>query len=128
MKLYSIAAMALAAIALGQCTTQQQANLQNAAIVSCNAAQIAADASVAITADVGASTQAQTDAVKAVKVTNDACSALAKLPSVAATPTAPSSQAQAIYRQWYRDMPKSVLNSAKFQKYIEKAAKSGAAS
>lgn len=77
---------AIAALVAG-CTAQQSANLEAAAVVSCNAADVAAAAAVAITADVNASKQAQTDAATAQKVTSDACTALQKLPTIAASAT-----------------------------------------
>ena len=67
------------------CTAQQSANLEAAALVSCNAAEVAAAAAVAISSDVNAGKQAQTDAATAQKVTSDACAALQKLPTVAAS-------------------------------------------
>jgi hypothetical protein len=72
------------------CTAQQSASLEAAALVSCNAAEVAAAAAVAISSDVNASKQTQTDAATAQKVTSDACAALQKLPSLAAS-TSPSS-------------------------------------
>lgn len=70
---------------LAGCTAQQSADLQAAAVASCNAAEIASAATIAITADINASTQTQKDAATAQKVTGDACTALQKLPSVAAS-------------------------------------------
>ena len=84
-----IVVAAIGALVAG-CTAQQSANLQAAAVVSCNAAEIAAAAAVTITADINSSKQTQTDAATAQKVTSDACAALQKLPSVATSAT-PSS-------------------------------------
>lgn len=84
-----IALAAIGAVVAG-CTAQQSADLESAAVVSCNAAQIAAAAAVAITADVNSSKQTQTDAATAQKVTSDACAALQQLPSVAASAAPPS--------------------------------------
>jgi hypothetical protein len=90
--------LALAAIgltlALGGCLTLQQENtIAAVAVISCNAADIAAATAVAITADLNngnTPSGSQKDAAKAQAITADSCAAISKLPSVlaAATPAA----------------------------------------
>ena len=115
----TIVPISVLGLAMAACTPQDAANLQNAAAITCNGAQIAAAAAVAISADIGSSAQAQADAAKAQKVTTDACAAVSKLPTVVAG--APAAKAQAIYDRWQRNMPASVLNSERFRAFIAKS-------
>lgn len=77
-------------LAIGSCTAQQSADLQAAAVVSCNAAEIGAEAAIAISADAGASAQVQKDTLTAQKLTADSCAAIAKLQTLQAAGFTPS--------------------------------------
>ena len=87
--MYKIFLIIPALFLLVGCNQTQQAQLQVAAAISCQAAIVAAGAAVQITADINSGKtnpgQSQKDAALAQKLTTDACTALSKLPTVIQT-------------------------------------------
>jgi len=82
-KIIILGAASLGATLAG-CTAQQSANLEAAAVASCNAAEIASAATIRRHRRHQCQQADAADAATAQKVTSDACTALQKLPSVAA--------------------------------------------